>query len=233
MKEYGWITPLKETTQRHGRGIVWECECRCGNLVYRTLVELRRAIKKNKSGVTSCGCARQRDYTGLKNGELTAIKKLYKNDQREMVWEFECSCGRHIERVAADIARGDGSLHCGCKPRPTGKDSHSYKGYEGLTGTYWARLKYNAKKRHLTFTIKKDYTWNLLEEQNMKCAISGYDISEGTDASLDRIDSAKGYIEGNVWWVHKHINWMKRDHSMEYFIKLCGDVYERHAEKFE
>ena len=44
--------------------------------------------------------------------------------------------------------------------------------------------------------------------------------SDGT-ASLDRIDSSKGYIEGNIQWVHKDINRMKGDSSDNDFIKLC------------
>mgnify|MGYP007044016634 CR=1 FL=1 len=43
-------------------------------------------------------------------------------------------------------------------------------------------------------------------------------------ASLDRIDSSKGYIEGNVQWVHKDINWMKQDFNEEYFIFLCSEI---------
>ena len=31
-------------------------------------------------------------------------------------------------------------------------------------------------------------------------------------ASLDRIDSTKGYVRGNIQWVHKDINWFKRDY---------------------
>lgn len=48
---------------------------------------------------------------------------------------------------------------------------------------------------------------------------------DGT-ASLDRIDSSKGYVEGNVHWVHKDINIMKWDFPLETFIKMCKFVAE-------
>ena len=48
-------------------------------------------------------------------------------------------------------------------------------------------------------------------------------IGQGT-ASLDRIDSSKGYVKGNVQWVHKDINKMKTDFEQSIFIKLCKSV---------
>lgn len=45
-------------------------------------------------------------------------------------------------------------------------------------------------------------------------------------ASLDRIDNSKGYEEGNIQWVHKDVNFMKRTYSQEYFIKLCTLISE-------
>ena len=49
-------------------------------------------------------------------------------------------------------------------------------------------------------------------------------------ASLDRIDSSKGYIEGNIQWVHKDVNWMKQDYSNDYFLNMCRTIndYQKH-----
>lgn len=60
-----------------------------------------------------------------------------------------------------------------------------------------------------------------------KCKISGLSLEFGkakhgtTTASLDRIDSSKGYIEGNVQWLHKDVNRSKFTKSDEEFIELC------------
>jgi hypothetical protein len=40
-------------------------------------------------------------------------------------------------------------------------------------------------------------------------------------ASLDRIDSSRGYIEGNVQWVHKMANMCKQHYSQKRFIDMC------------
>jgi hypothetical protein len=40
-------------------------------------------------------------------------------------------------------------------------------------------------------------------------------------ASLDRIDSTKGYLVGNVQWVHKDINNIKQDYTVDELMKYC------------
>lgn len=43
-------------------------------------------------------------------------------------------------------------------------------------------------------------------------------------ASLDRIDSNKGYNKENIQWVHKYINKMKMDFNQDYYIEMCRKV---------
>ena len=65
-------------------------------------------------------------------------------------------------------------------------------------------------------------------EQDFKCALTGWDIDamevNVNTASLDRIDSSKGYIEGNVQWVHKMVNMSKQQYTQEEFIDMCTAV---------
>jgi len=73
-----------------------------------------------------------------------------------------------------------------------------------------------------------------------KCALSGLPITLGKtqhdihmqSASLDRIDSSKGYELGNIQWVDKRIQKMKNNLSDDDFISLCGAVWE-HNKKFD
>lgn len=47
-------------------------------------------------------------------------------------------------------------------------------------------------------------------------------------ASLDRKDNKLGYEEGNVWWVHKMVNRLKNNYSLEellYWSKLLLDKH--------
>ena len=74
-----------------------------------------------------------------------------------------------------------------------------------------------------------------LEKQKFKCNLSGIDIKLGSNesngrwtATIDRIDSSEGYIEGNVQWLHKDINTMKWDFTQEKFIEYCKTISENY-----
>lgn len=106
------------------------------------------------------------------------------------------------------------------------------KGYKELSGTHWSDIINGANKRNLEFNITKEYIYNLFLKQNKKCALSNVDIILGyfenkklRTASLDRINNSKGYIKGNVWWIHKTVNFMKWTSSVDDFIKCCENIY--------
>lgn len=44
---------------------------------------------------------------------------------------------------------------------------------------------------------------------------------------LDRIDSSKGYIENNIQWIHKDLQFMKNTMSDNKFIKYCQLVADK------
>lgn len=113
--------------------------------------------------------------------------------------------------------------------------------YEEIEPNYWSSIGRGAKKRGYEFSITIEYAWDLFIKQGRKCAISGipiefckYSYKKNTKkklwndsrqtASLDRIDSSKGYIEGNIQWLHKNINIMKKDHIQSDFIKICKTI---------
>ena len=89
--------------------------------------------------------------------------------------------------------------------------------------------------RGLIFDITLDVMWSKLEKQNHKCALSGVQIEFGkmtskipTTASLDRIDSNRGYTVDNIQWVHKWINKMKMHLDESQFIEWCCKVAATH-----
>ena len=132
--------------------------------------------------------------------------------------KVRCTCGSKLEEdLVVRVAKEKKSKGCADCSRGSG-----YKGYRGLSGEYWSTIKHGAKLRNICFEITIEYAWDLFEKQKQKCKLSGLEIHFQKDASrsnrkrnfsrtasLDRIDSSKGYIVGNVQWVHKDINLMK------------------------
>lgn len=105
------------------------------------------------------------------------------------------------------------------------------KGHEEISGTFWARIKSNAKQKNRLVDVTIKDCWEIFLKQNRQCALSGIELVfsnkfNETTASLDRIDCSKDYIDGNVQWVHKTINLMKRTLSDEQFIEFCQQVSE-------
>lgn len=109
------------------------------------------------------------------------------------------------------------------------KKKTSYKN-ENISHITWNSLINGAKRRRLEVSITKNDVWDLYITQNMKCALSGRELllhkkSDTITASVDRIDSNKGYIIDNIQIVHKEINKSKQDMTDLNFYILCKDVY--------
>jgi hypothetical protein len=169
-----------------------------------------------------------KDITGEIFGFLTTLR-FVERQGRHTYWLCKCACGNEIVKSLVTLRAGK-TKSCGCKR--SGPTSSKWRGIGELSYSYFYRVKQSAQKRKKIFRIDIEYAWNLFLRQERRCAISGLPIEfphrvadNKTNApSLDRIDSSQGYVEGNVQWVHKHINLMKNDLSQKYFIDMCRHV---------
>ncbi len=143
------------------------------------------------------------------------------------MWLCRCSCGRESE-VEAGALGSDKSTRC-----KTCCDE--WAKMVVVPDRYWAMLMASAKKRSKTWGVTQEYASRLLVEQGYRCALTGEPIEFAADsrtqrsgqsstASLDRKDSTLGYVVGNVWWVHKIVNWMKGPLPNDRFIEYCRKV---------
>ena len=168
------------------------------------------------------------DLTGKKIGKLIPIKWT-KFNGRHRYWLCKCDCGNEKEIAATHLIRGLVNS-CGCDQFRIGERNNAWKGCGGISGAYFSSIKRHANKRKIQFNVNIEYLWNLFQEQKGKCALSGLDLTfpskykERYTASLDRIDSLKGYNEGNVQWILGDINWMKNNFNQEYFIDICKKI---------
>lgn len=171
---------------------------------------------------------------GSKFNKLTILKKSNtKLKGRCYNWICQCDCG-NIREVEYHYLVSNKIRACKeCTRNINAKKLST--GYEEIDGKLIERIKKGAKDRNLSYSLTNQFLWELYIKQNKKCALSNLDIQfagiginkKEQTASLDRIDSSKGYTKENVQWVHKDINKIKQDFSEEYLVYLCSLVLER------
>lgn len=160
---------------------------------------------------------------GMKNGEVTILCKC------------DCSIEKYV--ICSSLKKGlsKGCFKCGHGKK--GEKNIHFKGYKEIPGSWFGRYSNRSKKFEFNITIEDVY--NKWIKQDKKCALSGIDINfKNTNskktrhrydlvctASLDRIDSKKGYLINNIQLVHKDINMMKKEYNQDYFIEMCRLVY--------
>jgi len=167
------------------------------------------------------------NLSGLKFGKLNVISQCpIKTRYGDRYWNCICDCG-NIKSAGKQQLLSGRTKSCGCLKSETNRKT--FKGHNDISGTFFNSIRRRALNNSIDFSISIEYIWELFLEQNRKCALSGIDLilhshlrtSNTITASLDRIDNNKGYVKGNVQWLHKDINMMKHAHIQDYFIKMC------------
>lgn len=188
----------------------FEAKCTCGNIMkYKYKESILNALKK---------------------GRCIRCKVDYRNKQQEGVfihnkkWSCKCfSCGKIRSYTRKAHAVSSYNLNSRCKKCSAADRSNS-------ASVGWSRRVYN---KYMKSAISRGITWDISEEYmrgvfNGKCALTGWDIStryNESTASLDRINSNIGYIEGNIQWVHSMVNMSKNKYSQDDFINMCSSVH--------
>jgi hypothetical protein len=175
------------------------------------------------------------DLRHARFGHLEVVAEVARHPKRGRQWMCRCTCGGHRVFLTSAL-RSDRYTHCGCRRR-TGQRDAKRTGVGDLRASVFNRIHRHAARRGFSFEITLDDAWALFRSQEGRCALTGWTLtfaesnrtSRATgNASLDRIDSSRGYVLGNVQWVHKHINISKLHHDQEYFITLCRAVAAHH-----
>jgi hypothetical protein len=178
-------------------------------------------------------------YLNKKYGKLMALEfspdpKINERSKYHDWIKCNCDCG-NVCIVSLSDLKHKNKKSCGCSFGESGEKSKCFTGYKEISGKYFSSIKRtsmggsNKRKRlRKEFDITIEYIWDLFIKQEKKCALSGLSLKFSTrterndgNCSLDRVDSDKGYIKGNVQWVHKNVNIMKNKFKESEFINLC------------
>lgn len=173
-------------------------------------------------------------------GDWTVVDdklQIIKNGDKSYAKGVTVQCKHGVKRVLTLTSLYKGKTK-GCDACGGERSSkRKFSGVGELSRGYFNKTKSSAKTRHLAFSMTMSQLWSLYLKQNRRCALSGVEISlkknyaavhgsRAQTASIDRIDSSKGYTKENVQWVHKHINKLKNDVNQEEFVALCASVVD-------
>lgn len=206
----------------------------------KSTVQIGKILNKDKRSISyylskyKIPIRKNNRYLNLKGqrfGQLVAKTYIW-GKRGQTYWECDCDCGKTVRVMRNSLTTGK-RTDCGTHKKSP-KDSHKWKGIDDIPGTFFNKLKRHAKRRGIKNTVSNQYIVDTLYAQNNKCALSGDEIwFDGllTNGSIDRIDSSKGYEEGNIQWVTINVNFAKQRLSNKDFIELCQKIANYQKEK--
>lgn len=155
------------------------------------------------------------------------------------------NCGSECTKSAAEVKRANAkgtslmcSLSCSAKFRNKLSLESKIKSGESMLAPFQKFVR-SAKSRDGECTITADILYLVWKSQNGICPFTGgsmilrdwtgrgnYGSAVPNQASLDRIDSCKGYVAGNVRFISHIANICKSVWSDDEVRSFCHDVVE-------
>lgn len=231
-----WIVtdgPVKENAKTK-----MKLTCSCGHEQWFDVGYINRS--NFSKSCRSCSQKRRRKKTGkfvvgYKNKNLTIISEPY-HYKGNSYYKVRCDCGHEYNTGHSTLSKKDRLGYCNkCFQKSAKRPKRNTMLTDTISLTYYKILMRQANLRGIDFELSPEYLERIWKEQDGRCALSGTELNiqksfskkenrNKHTASLDRIDSNKGYVEGNVQWVLKDVNYMKLDMTQTKFISLCKQI---------
>jgi len=180
------------------------------------------------------GTPRYKNEVGNVYSKLTVVEFSH-TDKQSSFWKCKCECGRET------VAKGS-ALRCGhrkscgeCDIQKPMNELAAYKKHYGVT-------KQGAKMRKLEFVLSFDEFMVITKQPCAYCGKSDCDSyralsRRGVDSDIistgngvDRIDSAKGYVPGNMVSCCNMCNRMKSNFGVDEFLDKVKEIYEHRTQ---
>lgn len=137
----------------------------------------------------------------------------------------------YLRKWYAEASLREGKLCKKCiQNNPSTNGVHTHR---GIRVSWLKKFETSAVLRGIPWEITVDDVADLYEEQEGKCALTGWSIgfpevghSQLSTVSIDRIDSSIGYTKSNIQLVDKRVNMMKQSYDQNTFIEVCRAVAE-------
>ncbi len=231
-REFGQLIILRRSEVRAGKvnkHTQWVCLCSCGKETTCRTSNLLKGMTK------SCGCLKHPNLLGMRFSRLLVTAgPVHKEGikHRGSYWECLCDCQRTVILQGSHLKAGS-TKSCGCLHREM-LPSTKY-----LPNDHFVvkELRKSAKDRNLDCDLTDMQITHLVHQNCYYCGTAPGRVvtpphrKVPVDFSyngIDRIDSLKGYIAGNVVSCCTQCNYAKRNYSSESFIEMCRKIAERH-----
>ena len=142
-------------------------------------------------------------------------------------WKCLCVCGELVTVGYTSLATG-GTKSCGCLRKEVAALNRPIpKRNKGLSGTHEYALWSAAKERSVKFKRPFDIEVSDIVIPET-CPVLGIPLFKGVgkqtrnSPTLDRIDTTKGYVKGNVAVISLRANSLKQDATVEMLEKLIA-----------
>lgn len=154
---------------------------------------------------------------------------FWTQEEDEIVKELYPTEGAYSALICERVGRDGASIWHRAKALGLKKvDSYvnpRFTGVGEVTGDYTGSIRRSASRRGLSFRLTSKDIYDKFVKQEKCCIYTGVSISfKDKTASVDRIDSSKGYTVDNIQIVDVRVNKMKMDRSHEEFIDLLKKI---------
>ena len=210
----GWMISCFLKMDNQGASVFQSVCNRCGNETHKTIGNFKRT--------KSCGCAKKKrtlskDYAGEVFGDWCVVKYDSHNDRGVATFQVSCKlCGKKKIRSIQDLKR---STRCKCRSGVAQLGGSSQQ-----NACYRTIVKKNEKLK------ERESLWISIEEMidmhKMDCIYCGTNYTESNNwqgykhNGIDRVNSSKGYIHGNVQPCCRVCNTIKGEMNHSDFIKM-------------
>jgi hypothetical protein len=214
-QKFGHLTVLNKAEERGKYNqIKWICRCDCDEIIFAT----GSSLLNNK--IKSCGCERYKseNLIGQKFGKLTVISSAGKNQYGIYLWNCICDCDVNGDKkviVCGSNLKNGNTKSCGCIRRKLKKG-------QAALNSLFSNYKVKAKKKGIIFELDIETFKFLTQKDCIYCGKKPCNISNAPNSKdkyiytgIDRVDSSKGYIEGNVVPACRQCNQAKSDFTLE------------------
>lgn len=241
-KKFGKLTVEKFSYKSRSGGYYYVCKCDCGKTKTISIHGIRNGM------VTSCGCGRQdkaeKEMLGKRFGRLIIEGRKGIDDKSgEFLWICKCDCGQYTNAITSKLKKGR-IKSCGCYRLEVMRTSgignkYTYKGIDTLIHKSYMNYKAGAERYNRKFPLSEKEFSKIIQKPCIYCGRIDSKHNRKIDEwfnlnGIDRIDSEKGYVKGNVvpcCWncnqrksnmpIDKFVDWIKTVYN--YYVLHCTD----------